>query len=219
MVLIVPQVARFAVNQTLEGRAVVNVLDYRIDTTGSTMSRPDAVVGQAQSIASAWRARLRAYQVDDLSVNSVSYVDLNASDGVTGSIVNDGTNALPFPGTSVGTPLPANTAALVTKAVTSARGRRNGRMFFSGVDEAATDSGNGNLLDSARVTALNTALGQFLSDTNELDTLGTAFESHMVVVSVTARDGQGNPTAGVWADVQSLSVDNLLATQRRRLRG
>lgn len=219
MPLVVPGVARFAVNQSLEGRAVVNVLDYRIDTTGSTMSREDAVDGQAGSIIEHWVAQFLPVMVDDLTLDSVSYVDLNTADGVTGSRLNGGGTSLPAAGLSTDPPLPANAALLVTKQAPSGRGRRNGRMFLAGLEEQFTSISNGNRLEEADRAGFETRTQAFLSGTNELDTLGTAFSSNMVVVHITARDASGNPTLGDSSVVQSLIPDALLATQRRRLRG
>lgn len=219
MPLIVPGVARFAINQNLEGRNVVNVLDYRIDTTGSTMSRNDAVVAQAESIVTHWAGEILPALVDDLTFDSVSYVDLDAADGITGAVVSSDTETLPQAGGSSSDPLPANTAVLVTKQISGGRSTRNGRIYVGGYTEASTQPANGNRLSTDQQALRQTDFNDFLSNTNELDTLGTAFSSNMVVVHVTERDTGGAPVAGISTVVNSLVVDGLLATQRRRLRG
>lgn len=225
MAFIVPGVTRFAVNQSLEGRAVVNVLDYRIDTTGSTMSRSEAINNQAESIITEWVNWILPLQVDDISLESVSFVDLNSDDGITGSVSSSDSDTLPLPGLVTDDPIPGNTSVLVTKQTTSARGRRNGRMFLAGASEVQTDAANGNRLSTAAQTGYNSNLSSFLSATNEIDSFGTAFESHMVVVSILTRDTPvppatvGAPLTGEGNDVNDLVVDTLLATQRRRLRG
>lgn len=226
MAFVVPGVARFAVNQTLEGRSVVNVLDYDIDTTGSTMSRADAVQGQAESIINQWVAQFLPVLVSSLTLDSVSFVDLDSATGVTGSVLSDGTTTLPAAGSIVTSSLPGNTSVLITKQVTSARGRRNGRMFLAGGYEGMTQAANGNVLEVADRAGFQTRADAFLANTNELDGVGTAFSSNMVVVSVLTREappagstGPGAPLTGEGSVVQSLVVDSLLATQRRRLRG
>lgn len=219
MPFVVPGVARFAINQSLEGRAVVNVLDYFIDTTGSTMSRSDAVEAQAGSIFTEWASLMLPNLVDDLTLNSVSWVDLDSSTGTTGSVVSGGAFTAPVAGGETQSPLPANTAGLVTKQAPSARGRRNGRLYLAGLAENATDTANGNIILAAWLTAINADLAAFMANTNELDTLGTAFSSNLSVVHVTTRDSAGNPLVGTHSEVQSLVLGSLLATQRRRLRG
>lgn len=219
MAIIVPDVARFSINQTLEGRAVVNVIDMQIDTTGSTMSRDDAIVNQAKSILTEWDTYGRVNQVDDLTADSISYVDLNSASGITGNLAASATVTWPKAGSKTGSPLPANTALLVKKQTPSRRGARSGRMYVAGIPEEDTDTANGNRLSSAFQTSFTSSMAAFKSGVEELDTLGTAFESWLVVVHITARDASGNPTAGDYTRVDTLVVDGLLATQRRRLRG
>jgi hypothetical protein len=219
MPLVVPGVARFAINQVMGGRNVVNVLDYFIDTTGSTMSREDAVAGQAGSIVEQWSAEVQNQQTEDISAVSVSYVDLDEADGVTGSVVSGGAYTWPRAGQNTGPALPANTSVLVTKQAPSARGRRNGRMFITGFRETDTDESNPNRLSATAVGFWQSDMDSFLENTNELDGLGTAFSSNMVVVHITSRDSSGNPLTGDSSVVQALAVDDVVATQRRRLRG
>lgn len=224
MPFVVPGVARFAINQQLEGRPVVNVLDYVIDTTGSSMGRAEAVENQAKDIITQWTNTLFTFCVDDMTFDSVSYVDLDSADGVTGLVTSSDDETLPQSGIGAGAPLPANTAALFTKQAPSARGRRNGRLFMAGLTESTTTSDNGNRIEPANVTTLNAAAATFLANTNNTDGLGTAFESNMVVVHVLTRGASprpgvpGPPLTGTHSVVQSFTVDPLLATQRRRLR-
>lgn len=218
MALIVPGVARFAVNQTLAGRNVVNVLDYRIDTTGSTMSRDDAVAGQAGSIVEQWADLIVDQQVNDVSFVSVSWVDLNSSSGSTGTATTGGGYTLPVPGLGTAAPLPGNAAVLVRKNAGGGRATRSGRLYLAGMSEVGTSTTNGNELDPAVVSGVTAAFTSFLANTNEVDTFGTAFSSEMVVVHITARDADNKPIAGVGNPVTSMVCDPLLATQRRRLR-
>jgi hypothetical protein len=219
MPFVVPDICRFAINQSLEGRAVVNVLDYQVDTTGSTMSRSDACEALAGDILVAWQGTVMNRQVDDLTFESVSWVDLNTATGTTGSITSAGAVTLPIGAGETGSPIPANVSALVTKTVSSARGRRNGRMFIAGIPEDATDITNGNTLSTTYQAALNSQLDDFLSETANVDGLGTAYSSDMAVVHVLTRSGTGAPLTGGYNLVTALTVQGLLATQRRRLRG
>lgn len=225
MPFVVPDICRFAVNQSFQGREVVNVLDYQIDTTGSTMSRNDAIENQAEDIITQWAGQLLPLVGDDLVLESVSYVDLNTADGVTGIRVSSDTVTLPEPGLVTSPLIPGNTSVLVTKQVSSARGRRNGRLFWCGISEGATAEGNGNTVSTTSLAAFQSAWDTFLANTNNVDSVGTAFESNMAVVHVLTRGASprpgvpGPPLTGAYNLVQNLVVQGLLATQRRRLRG
>lgn len=218
MAFVVPAVARFTVNQVLGTNQIANVLDYTIDTTGSTMSRGDAIISQAEDIAEQWEQYILPQQVNNLSLESVSYLDLNSSSGVAGTFTGSGSITLPATGTATEPPLPTNVSVLVRKTIEGTRGRRNGRLYWAGGNEAFTDDATPNQVASGALAILNPAWQSFLTSTNNVDTFGTAFSSEMVVVHVTARDTDGNPTAGDSSPVTSLSIDSLLATQRRRLR-
>lgn len=219
MVLVVPDICRFTVNQELEGNNIANIIDCQVDTTGSSMSREEAIEQLAGVIIDAWGAGPLSYQVNDLSLVSVSWVDLDEADGSTGTRTTTGTYTLPVTGDSVGAPLPANTSVLVKKTLaTGGRAHRSGRMFIAGFPEDATATDNGNRLDTAVATGVQTVMDTFLEDLVQTDPLGTQYASEMVVVHVTARDGDGHPTAGDYRAVGDLVVDPLLATQRRRLR-
>lgn len=218
MALIVPGVARFTLNQTYMGNNVANVLDYQIDTTGSTMSREDAVAAQAQDLAAAWQVRIEPIISDELILTSVTWVDLDEADGSTGTFTSGGGVTLPSEGNVASAPFPGNVSLLVRKQIQGNRARRSGRMYLCGIAESFTAVDEPNIVDAANLATINSALAGFRDDTNNLDTLGTAFESFLSVVHVTARDSEGNPTAGVHSVVSSLAADPLLATQRRRLR-
>ena len=97
-------------------------------------------------------------------------------------------------------PLPPNVAALVRK-ITATGGRKGqGRIFVPGVTEDST-TGGGYLTPTA-LAALQTAFDDFLTD------IGTTF-TPMVVLHNDAT----TPT-----DVTELAVQQLLATQKRRIR-
>jgi len=225
MSFVVPDVCRFAINQSLDGRAVVNVLDMQIDTTGSTLSRNEAIEQQAEIIATNWVGDVFPYIVNDVVLNSVTFVDLNTPTGVTGEVVTTETGTLPQAAAGTASPLPSNAAVLVTKQVSSARGRRNGRMFVAGIGEDRTTTTNGNELDPTNQADLNSAFSAFLSGINQNDTSIYGFESGLVVVHVLTRGTPsqpglpGPPLTGGYNVVTALAVQKRLATQRRRLRG
>lgn len=217
--LIVPGVCRFAINQRQELRQVVNIVDMIIDTTGSLISRDEAIDNQAGILINEWTEHIQPAQADDLSFESVSYVDLDSSAGITGSRTSSGAITLPQPGGASGDTVTANTAALVRKQLeSSGRGRRNGRLYMAGLTEGVTEPGNGNVLTSVARADLQSRWTNFLAAINQADS-GGDFGSNWCVVQVTSRDADGHPLTGIGREIGGVSVDFLLATQRRRLRG
>lgn len=218
MPLVVNGVCRFTINQSMEGNDIANVLDMFIDTTGSSMAREDAIIDQAGVLVENWAGDLLVFQSNQLTFDSVSWVDLDESDGSTGMTTTGGSITLPDPGGSATGALPTNVAGLVRKNLaTTGRGFRSGRMFLAGLVESQTTVGNGNLIEPANITTLNAGLASFLGDINQDGTTST-YDSRLVVVHITSRDADGRPLTGDSREVGSLIIDQLLATQRRRLR-
>ena len=219
MVLVAPGICRFTVNGSYAGRPVANVLDYRIDTTGSTMGRAEAVNNQAQDILTQWTEQMLPVVQANYIATSVSYVDLDEADGPTGSVTSSDDADWPAPGVAEGPDMPANVAGLVRKQIIGTRGRRSGRMYLCGLSEEVTAADQPNTISEAAQSFINGQLAAFLANTNNTDTLGTAFSSDLVVVHTRQPDPEDEPIYNGFSVVDSLIVEGLLATQRRRLRG
>lgn len=214
MAIIAPGVCRFTVHGTFTGgNEVDNVLDMRIDTTGSTESREESIFNQAGIIINQWVADILPELMSSYSFDSVSWVDLNSSSGSVGSRTSSGAISLPDPGGRAGASMSSNVAQLASKNIVGRRGRRNGRIFFTAPAEADT---SGNFLSAGRVTAWNAALDDFLGNINQDATGIFDFTSALVVVHTTSTSGE--PVFTATSDVESLTMEPLLATQRRRLR-
>lgn len=218
-------ICRFVVNQRLEGRQVVNILDMQIDTTGSTVSRGDAISDQADIILQEWHDSIRPMQIDDLELLSVSWVDLDQEDGTTGTTV-DGSGAAVWPstGTSAGLPLPGQVSVLIHKNVTATRNTRSGRMYIAGWSEGISDAANGNAVTAAELVTINTNMAAFLGDINQSTPGPDEFQSALVVVHTLSSVNPDPPPdllveANGYSIVSSLTADSTFATQRRRLRG
>lgn len=111
------------------------------------------------------------------------------------------------PGTNTSTALlPANSAFLVHKRTASGGRRGRGRMYFPGVDETEVD--NLGALSSATRTAWSTALAAWLA----------AIAAVAGVDSMVLLHGPGLTIPPVPTPVTSLTLDPVIATQRRRLR-
>lgn len=225
MPFVVPGVCRFAAVGIFSSRDVVNVFDIRIDTTGSTMAREDAIADQAAVLIESISDHMTPVQVNDLTWDHVEWVDLDEADGSTGS-TQTGTGGVTWQdaGNITTAPIPGNVAVLMNKVVPSARGRRNGRTYWCGVPEADTSDAAPNSLSGGQLTAWQTACDDWLASVNQ-DGDATSYDSRLCVVHILTRDtpnpGQelGSPLTGESHDVTEVSVQGLLATQRRRLRG
>lgn len=225
MAFVVPGVCRFAINAVFSGREVVNILDMRIDTTGTGTDRIDAIIDQAKVIIESVTDHLTPVQTNDLTYNSVSWVDLDEDDGSTGE-TSEGNGAVTWPdaGNITTGPTPSNVAVLVTKETTRLRGHRNGRMYLCGVPEADSNDAAPNDLGGGALTSWQTAVDDFLASINQ-DGGSPDYDSRLCVVHILTRGPVvppaelGPPLTGDSRDVEALVVQTRLATQRRRLRG
>lgn len=215
--LIAPGICRYAVNQTYAGRNVVNIIDMRVDTTGSIETRADAVYGVAGDILNNWDDHLRPGQVAQLILESVSWVDLDDVDGSTGLRSSTSDKTWPAAGEDAANGLPGSVAGLIVKtAPGGGRSTRNGRMYFAGIAEAATTLLAPNTIDGTSVTGRNASLADFLEGIN--DTVDPSDVQKQMVVVHTRKVGSVVTYEGS-SDVTSLLLQPTLATQRRRLRG
>jgi len=210
--LIAPGVVRYAVNGTYDGHDVVNIVDMRLDTTGSIADRAGAAFDQAGIIINEWKDSMLPLMVSSYKAVSVSWIDLESEEGSVGERSSTDSTAFPASGSSGGAAMPGNVAARINKNTTATRGQRQGRMYLVGVSEAWTQSAEPNTIDSGSTAVINTKLAAFLGDINQSDTSVFDFGSEMVVVHT--KDGVFT-SASV---VTTLSIDAYLASQVRRIR-
>ena len=216
--MIVESVCRYTINQTYSGRNVANVLDIAITDVGGLDSREAAIADFGEELLEAWNDTISLVQTNEVGLVSVSWVDLDSADGETGSTTTGSGNAVwPSTGTSTSASMPGSVAMLARKQISQGRGRRNGRMYICGVGEDKTDSDVPNTLNGQFVSDVNAQLALFLAECNQQHETPD-YTARLVVVHVTARDVDGNPTAGDYREVTSLTLDSTLATQRDRLR-
>lgn len=214
MPFVVPDVCRFTYVGHNEVRPWAVICDMQIDTTGTITDRNDAIVDQAGVLLKEWYDTIRPRISTTGVLDRVNWVDLDEADGSTGSITSAQGVNLPQAGTFTGEAAPANTSVLVRKQTVSRRGARQGRSYWSPLGEAGK---NGSFLTSAELTAWQTAMNTWKGDV-EQEGGALEFTSTLVVVHILTRDGDGNPATGDYTTVNTLAVDQKLATQRRRLR-
>lgn len=212
MALIINGVCRYAVHQSYAGRAVVNIIDMRVDTTGSPVSREDALESVAGDIINNWDDHIRPSQINDLVCESVSWVDLDSANGSVGQ--RSSTSATTWPtagGTESPIPFPGMVAMRILKNTTGGRQARKGRMYLCGFDEGKSGD-NPNQWLPAFVSVMNTSMSSFLSGIRDT---GAMLDVERFPVVVHTPKG-ATPTA---TEVTSYSVDPVMGTQRRRTRG
>ena len=220
--LVEPTVCRFTVNGTFGGRNIANIFDMTITGETPGFDRTTAINHQAQDMVAAWKNRILPLVANDYTFTSVSFVDLNTLDGITGAQTTGPSTVLPLNGASTEDPLPPNVAALVTKvAPGGGRATRNGRTYVVGLRETQTDPGNPTRLTSAAQGFLTAALEGFSSDISN-GPLDAGYDSNMVVLHTRNIADPGDPpniVAVGYSPVTAMTCDIVLATQRRRLRG
>lgn len=210
--LVAPGICRFAVNQTYGGRPVVNVLDMHVDTTTGVSTRAEAIWGLAGDIINNWVDHVMTIQTGAVSFDSVSWVDLNTADGVTGERATTSDTTLPESGGAAGTNGWGNVAWRVNKSGSARRGQRAGRMYLVGVPDEANENANPSVVIPTWVGYVNTAMSDFLDGINDVEGINNV-RNKLVVLHVVAGLYQG------YGDVESLTCDARFGSQRRRLRG
>lgn len=216
MPMTVPGVCRFTLlGRWTNGRQWANVLDYQIDTTGSTENRPNACAVQAADIINNWQTQIRPFLTNNVIVTGIRLLDLDDEDGLTGEVPPN--VGQPTAGGLAGASTTPNVSFLVRKVIIGNRSSRSGRMYLPGVQEASVDEDG--VISGTGVDDLQDGLSAFLTNTNNAGT-PTTHSSNLVVVHLEPRPAQPLPDdrVGTFTIVQALVLDELVATQRRRLR-
>lgn len=216
MAMTVPGVCRFTLlGRWTNGRQWASVLDYQIDTTGSTENRPNAIAVQAADIIQNFQSQIRPHLTNNVLVTGIRILDLDDEDGLTAEVPPD--TGQPTAGGLAGASTTPNVAFLVRKVIIGNRSSRAGRWYLPGVQEASVDEDG--ILSGTGVDDLQDGLSEFLTNTNNAGT-PTTHASALVVVHLEPRPVPPLPDnrVGTFTPVQALVLDELVATQRRRLR-
>jgi hypothetical protein len=211
--IVIGGICRFSYEGTYFGRPWANVLHFDIDTDIGD-ARADAIRDQAKVLNNEWIDHWAPILNQNVRFDRTSYVDLDSLTGITGDSTQvDAPRVLPSFGAKTADPSAANLAVLVRKNVSGGRSARPGRIYVLGLQEADAD---GNNLFPTIASGWQAGMTNWLNAVNQESSGlpgGATYSSRLAVTHVPATSP---PTFGV---VQSLSVDSLLATQRRRLRG
>lgn len=167
---------------------------FHVQKLGAASSDP---LGDATLFAADFESKILPKMSSGCTLSTCSYADLSSLSGLSGNFSITGT------GGGSGTMLAPNTAVLCSWSALGTRAQRNGRSYFIGVDEDQVTS------DGKMTTTYQgewqTAVDDFI-DELQADDLG------LVVLSRTGA------SSGDVRTVLDGNVQQLLATQRRRLR-
>lgn len=158
-----------------------------------------------EEIASTFRVMWASNFPASFMSNAWTFIGVTAYVGQDGGPPVSGESILNVVGTSTQGPLPQNNALLVRKQ-TGLGGRRNrGRMFLPAAYLGEGDVSASGVCAPALVSGYQGAFDDFVADLTGLGTLGPPVLFHSAAPST--------PTV-----ISSLSVQNVIATQRERLR-
>lgn len=207
MAIIAPGVCRYAINGTLGGQDIVNIIDVEVTAEEDRAGTLFVIAG---TILDAWADNVLQALHNSYSFDSVSWVDLDTEAGTTGSRTNTVNTTLPETGTNSGGCLPNNAVAVVRKILSGkTRQQRNGAVRLAGVPEDFTIPGQGNFLTNDAVTGYGEALNGFQDDVE-----ATGLPSRRLVVIHTVDDVFTN-----LSGIQTFSAKSQVGTQRRRMPG
>lgn len=190
---------------TYGGRPWVNTMHTVWSADGADRSIAN-LSDAALSARVAWSANIAQLVPAEVVLQEVRVTDLDSLDGQQGSDV------VGSAGTNSGQASAPNVSVLVTKATQHGRSQRNGRWYQIGMPEESTSTSDPGLL-------LPTPLGNWGLRFAEFLTAMSADVATFTNVPVVLSKSPTTPGAFVPNNIISMTVEELLATQRRRLRG
>jgi hypothetical protein len=193
------------------GRVADVISDVSLDEFA--VSRETAVLDIVPDVVAAWQDKIMAGVGNSVTFTGCRWLDIDSLDGIGGFQGPVGSH--PTVGAVGGAQSPMSVAFLVHKQCFHTRRQRNGRWYIPGVAESDTDD-SGGVVSSAR-TRVQNITEDYRAAVNALG-LPAGITVAMRVVHITSVDGDGDPESWNSTDIDSLSVDARVATQRRRLR-
>lgn len=206
---VVPNVYRCAVRQSFAGRTCVTVLNVQ-KATGYSAS----LEGIGDDVANNWRDHILPLQSPAVRLDGVDVRDVGVDEGDIVSVAATGATLTGSGATSITYSGPPQVCYLV-KLRTGSGGRGGrGRWYLPGVDEGKVDEAG--KLTAGFVASANTGLANFLSGVGDGGNVG--FASYALAVVSHYRGGILRPDGPKVSTVTALTMDPVVATQRRRLR-
>lgn len=215
VVIVAPSIVRYTFQHLASfGHKADNVVDVSVDPTGLLASRDASVDDFNSHIAGYWQDNMLPKFPSVVSLTGVAWIDLNSSDGRTGHLGPAGGH--PTTGADAGPVGALAPCHLVHKNTISGRGHRQGRMYLGPITENGVDDGG--LVPSSKKTSWESGLAAFRSDILGWNTIPAATAAWRVVH--VHKPDKTDHTTWTWSssDVDSATIDPMVATQRRRQR-
>ncbi len=213
MPLTVNGVCRYAFVATNGQRPVINIWDAKIDTTGTTTPRSEAIFRYAGVLLNSWKAQIMLSLHNGYVLQEIRWLDLDELTGPTGGRSSTSQVVLPQSGSVSGTPASPNTSVLVKKQTSAGRGSRNGRCYLSPLSEAQIDYF---VVEQTSLVALQQRVNAFFADSQQTAAIAD-YNAELHVVHANAAQLAG-VSPGTSSKIDNLVVEQKPATQRRRLR-
>ena len=217
--IVAPTIVRYSfVGHLPGGHTVVNKTDVSLDEFGET--RTSALDTLNPKVVKAYQDNILAMMTTAYTFDHCHWTDLDSLDGRSGDIGPQ--SGSPTTGASSNPACPPGVCMLVQLHCGHTRRQRGGRMFVPAIQEGVVDDA-GNMTTTfhsfaePKAQAYRTAINA-LTDTVGLETVA------MRVVHIDKHRGSGepptDPSTWTWdsTDVDSVSLDFMVATQRRRQR-
>lgn len=212
------KVCRYTVGGVIIDRPWNCIIDMEIDTSLGIGSRNDAIFNVAGDILNNWTEFVMDGLVEEMTFDYIRWVDLDSINGSTGTRTQTSEYSLPVTGNAPAQLDSGAIAILYTKElVGAARNARTGRMYVPGLRANATEH---NQIDPATLSTRQGDIDTFLSNITD-EGLIYDFTVDMCVVHTPgiSEYGSGEVYEATSTHVSRLSLQQRLATQRRRLRG
>ncbi len=205
----VPGVIEFVVKHKMGDNVMFNVLHAGANDFPDTIP----VIDYAASMLAAWTNRIMPKLSNMVQLTEVTAKDIGVEEGDQAVL-----QAINVFGGKAAEPDPAQIAALAQK-ITALGGRaRRGRLYLSGIPEAAVLGQNG-VLTTDYLLELQTAFDSFLGDIQAIG--GTSDTQAFVVSRFLGVDAAGRPiprVTGLKTPITRFLVAASIATQRDRNR-
>ena len=215
LLIIAPTIVRYNVQGVIAGgHNVSNNVDVSIDVN-PTKSRHDAIVDFNGVLPGYWKARVLPELVSNYTFTGIDWVDLDSATGETGHI-GPGTGTLTG-GKSEEAAAP-NVSYLIHLNSAAQRGQRQGRMYLMPVREQYVDGAG--RFGATQLAALQAAVNNFRSDIDDYTSINVESAAWRTVHVHKPSGTAGDVSTWTWSSstIDSVQVDQLVASQRRRLR-
>lgn len=193
------------------GNPFVSSIKVSLDETG--ISRADAVDILVPGVVTQWQDNICAFLQSNWTFTGARWLDIDSETGtggfqgpVSGHPVNAG---------SAGSMCPPQVAMLFHLQCRHDRRQRHGRLFLPVVGESDVD--NNGLIGTTATSAWAGRVNGFRTDVADLSATGLESVAWRVV-HVESHDSDHDPDSWSSSDVDTVTVDARVATQRRRAR-